>query len=181
MKPKDVDWLKELLAADRGVAAGDISDQEVIARYKRRWRKFFIGLLAVASAYFALRVFVSSLAARGFVALAALTSLAVQLHSCLRFAGHPSAGHVLAVKKQVAEKLHITVDQIGDAPVQEYDRRDQRSFLRGLSVLVLVWFLADWAWPNVVLETIALVTFYIVITLWASRAGSRRQGCPAGS
>jgi hypothetical protein len=131
----------------------------VITRYRRRWWKFFAGLFLAICAYFLLKVFVSAALARTFVALIALTGLALQFCRFLS-SGRLSAGPILNVKKLTAEKLRVKVDQISDAAVQEYDRLSTRSLLRGLLIFAAVSCLADWVWPNSILEVLALGVFY---------------------
>jgi hypothetical protein len=168
MKTESINWLKEFLAAERGVAPDEISDQEAIAGHRRRWRKFFVSLFVVISTYLILKVYLSGLAAKAFVALTMLISLILNLRA-LRFSGRLTAGPLLNIKKEVAQKLKITIDKIDDAPVQEYDRRNQRFIVRGLIVLALAYFLVEWVWPSCIAEVLILCWFYTVGALaWAN-------------
>ena len=161
MKTESINWLKEFLAAERGVTPAEISDQEVMSGYRRRWRKFFIGLFVLISTYIILKLYLSSLAAKGSVALTMLISFILNLRA-LRSSGRLTAGPLLNIKKEVAQKLKITIDKIDDAPVQEYDRRNQRLIVRGLIVSAFAYFLVEWIWPSGITEVLALCWFYTV-------------------
>jgi hypothetical protein len=161
MKTESINWLKEFLAAERGVAPAEISDQEAISGYRRRWRNFFIGLFVVICTYLILKLYLTGFAAKSFVALTMLISFILNLRA-LRFSGRLTAGPLLNIKKEVAQKLKINIDKIDDAPVQEYDRRNQQFIVRGLMVTALAYFLVEWIWPSSVAEVLALSWFYTV-------------------
>jgi hypothetical protein len=123
--------------------------------------KFFSGLFVVVSTYLVLKFYLSSLPAKVFIAFVLLISFILNLRA-LRFSGQLSAGPLLNIKKEIAQKLNITIEQIEDAPVQEYSRRNQRFIVRGLVVLALAYFLVEWVWPNSATEVLILCWFYTV-------------------
>jgi hypothetical protein len=159
MKPSDLSWLKEFTAAQRGVPCQEISDEEVISRHRRRWIKFFSGLLFVVLAYFLLRFFPNRVFATSFVAFTVLLSLGLQFWR-FRSAGRLTGGSLLLIKKQAAEKLKLDLDDISDAAVHDYDRLNQRAILLGLLIFAIVSLLTDLLWLNSVLEVLMLVIFY---------------------
>lgn len=168
MKTQDINWLKEFLAAERGVTPAEISDREVMSRYRRRWFKFSVGLFVVASTYLVLKFYLSSFPAKVYVALVLLISFILNLRA-LRFSGQLTAGPLLNIKKQVAQKLNITIDKVDDCAVQEYDRRQRRSGMLGMIATALTYFIVEWIWPSSITEMLSLFLFYAVGALaWTS-------------
>jgi len=175
MNARNIHWLKEFMAAEKGIPVETVEDQEVLARHWKRWSIYVVGLLLVAFVYFALRTLVNHGFARGFVAIVVLIGLALQLRRFF-FSGRLTAGPLFAIKKQAAEKLGVKPDQISDAAVQDFDRLNARDLLRRLAIAAPACFLVDWLWPSTAVEVLVLAAFYTIAALaWS---GTRRIGSP---
>lgn len=173
MKTSDINWLKEFMAAERGVTPSAVTDEEVVRRYRQRWWKYFAGLSLCFCAYFVLKVAVSGPFARGFVLATALTALAFEIFR-FRCSGRLGLGPMFVTKKRVSEKLNVEAADIKDSAVQEYDRLSAGSLLRGLLVFALVSILIDYLWPNAYIELLTLTVFYTTGVLAWGGISSRR-------
>jgi hypothetical protein len=174
MKPEQVEWLRDFLAAERGVTPADISSREVITRYRRRWFKFWLGLFSVLCIYLAVRNTVNVTAARGFVLLGVVMSLGLQVFS-FRSSGQLTPGRMLGTKKELAEKLKISIGDISEAAVRDFDHKDARVLLRGMSIAALVSILTDLALPSIFLEALILAIFYSTGALAWTVISARRR------
>jgi hypothetical protein len=176
MNARNIHWLKEFMAAEKGIPVETIQDQEVLARHWKRWSIYLAGLLLVTFVYFALRTFASHGFARGSVVIVVLVGLALQLRRFLS-SGRLTAGPLSAIKRQAAEKLGVKPDQISDAAVQDFDRLNARDHLRRLAIAAPACFLVDWLWPSVPVEVLVLAAFYTIAVLaWS---GIRPVGRPS--
>lgn len=79
MNARNIHWLREFMAAEKGIPVETIEDREVLARHWKRWSIYGAGLLLVVFVYLALRTLVNHGFARGFVATVVLVGLALQL------------------------------------------------------------------------------------------------------
>jgi hypothetical protein len=178
MKTSDINWLKELMAAERGVTPSAVTDEEVVRRHRERWWKYLAGLSLCFCAYFVLKIAVSALLARGFVVTTALTALVVEI---LRFrsSGRLGMGPLFVTKKRVSEKLNIEPGEIKDSAVQEYDRLSAGSLLRGLLVFAFASILIDLLRPNAYIELLTLTVFYTTGVLAWGGISSRQRAAQA--
>jgi hypothetical protein len=176
MNARNINWLREFMAAEMGIPAENIEDREVLARHWKRWSIYAAGLLLVVFVYLALRTLVNHGFARGFVATVVLVGLALQLRRFF-FSGRLTAGPLFVIKKQAAEKLGVKPDQISDAAVQDFDRLNARDLLRRLAIAAPACFLVDWLWPSIAVEVLVLAAFYTIAALaWT---GTRPVGRPS--
>lgn len=169
MRSEDVTRLREFIAAERGVPFEEISEAQVIARYRWRWLTFFLGFGFVCSIYFLLKLAPNTAFAEAFVFIVVMVGLTSQI---LRFrsSGHLSAGPRLSIRKEMAEELNVEPDRIGDALIQDYDRRNEKATLLGLLLAACAALGWDWFFPNIPLELFTVGTFYCTgVLAWRAR------------
>jgi hypothetical protein len=171
MRPENMTWLKEFVAAERGVNFNEINDSEIVSRYRRHWLQFFVGLVFVIGLYFVLKFYFKPEFASGLAVLVMVVGLGFEFRNFISSA-RLKVGSALLLKRQVAKKLNLEIDQISDASVLDFSRRNIKAVLLGLSFLAFVSLLVDVIWPNTAIELFILVVFYSSGIL-ALRANSR--------
>jgi hypothetical protein len=173
MKAQDIGWLKEFLAAERGVSPAEISSSEALSSYRKRRRMLWIGFIMILSVYLSLRILYNTTAGRIFVTL--VTAVSTGLCVLEAVSTSPlSPGGKLAVRTELSSFLSINRDQITDEYVRQYGRWDWRNLVFGLLALAAVGLAFDWIWPKNVLNP--LLEVLLLFVFWfAGRVAWKRQ------
>lgn len=161
MDPLDLAHLKDFLAAEWGVSASDITDQQAKSNYRRRWILLLGGLPVTLGAYLVLKRLYPPSSARSLVGLVVVMSLSLSVLR-LRLPRTLSPGRLMLTKKEVAEKLQASVDAISERVPFEYVRIEQRALLFGELCLAAVATVAECLWPSTSLELLIIISFYAI-------------------
>jgi hypothetical protein len=159
MRRDDVRWLKKFLAVETRVPEDQISARQAVLGYKRRRLKIVAGLALTVVIYWIAAMYWPTGKRTFLVVLCLVAIVLCWLAGQSRRSVGPAGQLVL--QEKLAAMMSTTTDQIPDAYVKQYDHWNWRYLTFGLALAAAITLVIDWIKPNIALEFVDLLVFYL--------------------
>ena len=140
-----------------------ISARQAVLVYTRRRLKIAAGLVLIVVIYWIAGGYWPTVGEKLFLLAFSTVSVGLcWLASRSRRPIRPAAQLVL--QNELAGMMSTTTDQIPDAHVKQYDHWNWRYLTWGLALAAAITLVIDWMKPNIILEIVDLIAFYLAGT-----------------